>query len=143
MKRTYDELKAEIMDMRDRVDDWRERNDQEDKMIREWYQELEVGDRAHICHYSDITPCTVIKRTKASITVRHDDGDLDPNWKPDIIPGGFAGHCVNNHDQKWILREDPNGCIETFRWSSRRGCFKNQADERVIPGWAKFYDYNF
>lgn len=107
----------------------------------EWWNELEVGDRAHICHWSDVTPVTVIKRTAKTITVRHDKGTLDPNWKPEFVVGGFCAHCTNNDEQKWIIEEDPNGRVETFRL--RNVGWRNSADEKLYPEWAMKYDYNF
>jgi hypothetical protein len=112
-------------------------------LYTEWRQSLEVGDRVHICCYSDIEPATVIKRTKSSVTVRYDDADLDPNWKPEFIPGGFSAICTNDSDQKWIIKEDLNGRTETFRWSKRYGRFKNTSNEFCEPEWYKYYDYNF
>lgn len=115
----------------------------QDKIFSEWCQELDIGDHCHINHWSDVSPCTVIKRTKYSITVRYDDADLDPNWKPEFIPGGFGAHCINQGDQKWIIKEDLNGKTETFRWSKKYGVWKNKSDEKLLPEWAKYYDYNF
>lgn len=118
----------------------------EDK-IRElrtnWYRSLEVGDRVHICHWSDIDPGTVVKKTDKSITVRYDDADRDPNWKPEFIPGGFSVICTNDSSQKWIIKEDLNGKTEIFRWSNKYNRYRNKSGENVYPGWYKYYDYNF
>lgn len=124
---------------------WDERQNIEREKWAEWINELEVGDHAHINHYTDITPCTVIKRTRTTITVRHDDGELDGNWKPEIIQGGFVGHCVNNREQMdhYIIHENPNGYVETFRWSKKYNKFRNASGESCYPEWAMFYDYNF
>lgn len=107
----------------------------------EWWNELEVGDHAHICHWSDISPVTVIKRTKKTITVRYDKATLDPDWKPDFVVGGFSVHCTNNDDQEWIIEEDENGRTETFRLC--KFGWRNTAHERLYPEWMKKYDYNF
>ena len=114
------------------------------EMRREWRQSLEVGDRVHICHYSDITPATIIKKTKTSLTVRHDKAHLD-GWKPEMIPGGFSVVCLNDSDQigHWIIEEDSEGSIEVFRWSKRYNRYKNTSDEFCEPEWMKYYDYNF
>ena len=106
-----------------------------------WWNELEIGDHAHICHYSDISPVTVIKRTAKTITVRFDNAELDPNWKPEFDIGGFSAHCTNNNDQKWIITENPNGRTETFRL--RNVGWRNKSDEKLYPEWMKQYDYNF
>lgn len=107
----------------------------------EFWNELEVGDHAHICHYSDISPVTVVKRTAKTITVRYDNAKLDSNWKPEFVVGGFSAHCINNDDQKWIITENPNGKTETFRL--RNVGWRNSANEKLYPEWMKHYDYNF
>ena len=114
-------------------------------MFKDWFDEMEVGDHAHIQMWSDIEPCTVIKRTKTTITVRHDKATRKESWKPEFIPGGFAGHCVNNDDQEdaWNIEEDPNGEVEIFRWHKRSNCYMNTSGEKLYPEWAKKYDYNF
>ena len=120
---------------------WEERSEWENKAFLDWWNELEVGDHAHICHWSDVSPVTVIKRTAKTITVRYDKATKDPNWKPEWIPGGFSAICTNNDDQKWIIEEDENGRTETFRL--RKIGWRNKAEEKLYPGWAKHYDYNF
>ena len=113
------------------------------KMFEEWFRELEVGDHAHICHYSDISPVTIVKKTAQSMTVRFDKAERDPNWKPEFVIGGFSAHCTNNDEQKWLIEEDPNGRTEVFRWHKRTNHFENGCGEKLLPGWMKHYDYNF
>ena len=115
------------------------------RLFKEWYDEMEVGDHCHICHWTDVSPCTVIKRTPTTITVRHDKATRRPEWKPEWVIGGFSAHCTNNDDQEnaWIIEEDPNGYTEVFRWSKRINAYKNASDEKLSPEWAKFHDYNF
>lgn len=122
---------------------WQERMEAEQKMFADWYNEAAVGDKMHIQHWSDVSPCTVIKRTATTITVRIDKAELDPAWKPMWVEGGFSAICTNNNEQEWIITEDPNGATETFRWHKRENCFMNRAGEKLLPGWAKKYDYNF
>lgn len=122
---------------------YEERQAAERKMFADWYNEMDVGEHAHICHYSDVSPCTVIKRTKTTITVRYDKATRDPDWKPEWIVGGFSAHCTNNDEQRWIIEEDPNGKTDIFRWHKNANCFKNTCGEKLFPEWAKHYDYNF
>ena len=60
MKRTtkefYDEYYKKIREV-----SWREQEEVERRMRDEWYHEIEVGDHCHICHYSDVSPVTIIK----------------------------------------------------------------------------------
>ena len=122
---------------------YEERRAQELKLFADWYNEMDKGEHCHIHHWSDVSPCTVIKRSKTTITVRHDKAERDPNWKPEWIPGGFSAVCTNIDEQKWIIEEDENGYVETFRWHKNANCYENTAGEKLLPGWAKYYDYNF
>ncbi len=67
------------------------------------HKDFQVGDQAHICLYTDIEPYTVIERKGKRIKLQKARATLDPSYKPERIAGGFAGHCINNHDQKWII----------------------------------------
>lgn len=101
------------------------------------------GDGATICHYSDRTACTVIRVSPSGKTVwvRADTATLD-DWKPEILPGGFSGHCVNNSEQKYIYQANPDGAVH--RASLRKdGRFRTTNGERLISGRHHFHDYNF
>lgn len=117
--------------------------DEQNRIYAEWLLELQPGDRAHVCFYSDVEPCTVIKRTATTVTIRYDDAELDKSWKPEIELGGFVGHCTNNDEQRWNIFEDPDGRTETFRWSKKSNRWLNTSKCRLYPEWAKKYDYNF
>lgn len=124
--------------------DHRERETAMRKFMDEWFQSMDVGDKAHVCLYTDIEPCTVIRKTKTTITIRYDAAELDPEWKPEWVPGGFCGHCINQEKQKWIITDDPNGREETFRWHKNDHAYMNCAGGcKLIPGWMKKYDFNF
>ena len=120
-----------------------ERQAAEDKMLADWYHEMEVGDHAHVCHYSDVSPVTIIKKTATTLTVRFDKAEKDPTWHPEWEVGGFSAVCLNNDDQKWIIEEDPNGKTEVFRWHKSSNRYENTIGERLYPEWRKHYDYNF
>lgn len=119
-----------------------ERQEQEEKLIADWYHEMEVGDHAHVTLWSDIEPVTIIKKTATTLTVRYDEATLDPDWKPEFVLGGFCAHCTNNDEQRWFFRENPNGRTETFRWSKSMNCYQHNGC-KLRPGWRKHYDYNF
>ena len=102
-----------------------------------------VGDGATVCHYSDRTACTVIRVSPSGKTLylQSDTAVLD-DWKPEFIPGGFAGHCVNNTEQRYAYQPNPQGAIH--RASRRKdGWFRTTNGEPVIPGRRQFHDYNF
>lgn len=102
-----------------------------------------VGDGATICLWSDNHACTIIKKTKTTITVQRDKATLDPNFKPEFIIGGFAGHCTNQHEQTYTYERDENGSIETFHWSKKYNSYGIPSNPRLIKGRHEFYDYNF
>lgn len=103
--------------------------------------EPRVGLYANYYGYSDVYPHEIIKvNTAKTITIRSMKYERDPDWKPEIIPGGFAGHCVNQSTQKWIITSDPNGSVQKIRLSSR-GWSKGRFHVEDAPNY--YYDYNF
>lgn len=103
-----------------------------------------VGDGATVCHYSDSTACTIIRISASgkTIWIQEDIATLADDWKPEIIPGGFSGHCVNNHSQSYTYKPNPEGKV--YRASLRKdGRIRTTSGERVTEGRYHFYDYNF
>jgi len=110
----------------------------------------QVGDKIHVCFFSDVVPGTVIKRTAKRCHIRYDSATKHPDWSPDITPGGYAGHCVNQDSQKWIITENPDGRVSQFflhksgQWRmSFAGSNESGRSARLGPGWRNKYDYNF
>lgn len=120
--------------------------------------DFKKGDRAHFNIGSDVHPCTVVHRTPMTVKVRVDSWERDPDWTPDMVPGGFSAHCRNNHEQKNIIREDPGGHHLRFTLREWKKDPRYQDPEdyptewvtagdtswhcRLKPGWAAFHDYN-
>lgn len=102
-----------------------------------------VGEGATICLWSDREACTIIKVTKSTITVRRDKATLDPEFKPEFIPGGFCAHCTNQYEQTYSYEPDPDGAVHTFYWSRKFGTYGTPGHLRLIRGRHEFYDYNF
>lgn len=63
----------------------------------------------------------------------------DPSWKPEIIPGGFSGHCTNNYSQKHTYTVDENETYE-IRWTPGK---TKMGILRLSDKPTYFYDYNF
>lgn len=154
MNKTYEEMRNEQRANQDRwFDEWNATGVKptwrwetlNDSIYTEWLLSMEVGDHAHICHYSDVTPCTVIKKTATTITVRHDKARKSDKWNPQWEVGGFSAICTNNESQNdwWIIEEDLDGYTETFRFRKSANKYMNKSDERLYPDWAYYYDYNF
>ncbi len=76
---------------------------------------------------------------------QRDKATLDPNFKPEFIPGGFAAHCTNQDEQSYTYERDPNGEITKCYWSEKKGRFTTGGDQsiKIGPGRHEFYDYNF
>jgi hypothetical protein len=105
---------------------------------------VKVGDGVTMHLYSDSHAGTVVKVTKTSVTVQRDKSTLDPNFKPDFVVGGFAGHCTNQSDQRYTYEADPNGELVKFNWSKKYSQFRNTKQGRSLTkNRHEFYDYNF
>ena len=102
-----------------------------------------VGDGATVYLYSDSHAGTIVKVTKCSVTVRRDKATLDPNFKPDIIPGGFCGHCINQDEQSYTYEPDENGTLTTVYWSKKYNQYGLPGNLRLGKGRHEFFDYNF
>lgn len=119
--------------------------DLERKLYVERNRELDVGDGCTYHLWSDSYACTVIKKTKKTITIQRDKATLSPDFKPEWIPGGFAAHCTNAEDQSYTYERNPNGEIYVCHWSEKQGCYRSGSDGSIIIGVGRheYYDYNF
>ena len=107
--------------------------------------ETEKKEYANQRGYTDIHPFEVIEtRTPRKKLIRKMSAELDAAWKPEFIPGGFAGHCTNQNQQKWIYSSIEGSDIFAIRLN-KRGEWKdtngNKYDIYDFP--VRFYDYNF
>ena len=112
--------------------------------------------------YSDVRPYEVVKVVSdKTIEIRAMNAERDPNWKPEIIPGGFSGHCVNQSSQKWIITSDLEAPVFRIRYSKKHSyveraghnnweptevrCFADAGGSKykLSDEPRKFYDYNF
>ena len=102
-----------------------------------------AGDGATICHHSDRVACTVARVTPSGNTLYLQPDIATPDgWRPEFIPGGFAGHCVNNDSQSYTYEADPAAPL--YRATRRKdGRFRTSNGEPVIPGRHHFRDHNF
>ena len=94
--------------------------------------------------WSDVHPYEVISITTSgyTATVRAMQAELDPSWRPEVVPGGFAGHCTNNGDQRWIITPDPEGTILKV-CRTKKGWRNGYTRFVAAMKPRKFYDYNF
>lgn len=109
----------------------------------DWFVEPITYTHANHYGYSDIHPFEIVKViSQKTIEVRAMDAEKDPTWKPEFVSGGFAGHCVNNNEQRWIFKSNPEGQVVRVRkgkngWKS--SCGRHHLDQE--PN--RKYDYNF
>jgi hypothetical protein len=91
--------------------------------------------------YSQSYPWVEIDRTPKTVTLAKVEVSRDPEWKPSITPGGFCGHCDNQHEQTWLFKRIVPGWTKTVRITKRGWAHKGV---RFDEGCAiEFYDYNF
>ena len=97
--------------------------------------------------YSDTTPYKVVARTAATLTLQEVLVERDPNWKPEIVAGGFAGHCTNQDEQTWVYAGLGAHTVKVRLVKSRYagsdklwGC---GGREFIANGARRKYDYNF
>lgn len=109
-----------------------------------------VGMGATISGWSDSHPCTIVSISKSGkkITVQMDKATLSPDFKPEIILGGFLGHCVNQDEQNYTYEKNPDGEIRSF--SLRNNLQWVEVGQKINQGASlniglrrKFHDYNF
>jgi hypothetical protein len=93
--------------------------------------------------YTDVTPYEIVRRiSEKTIEVRAMSAVIDPEWKPEVAPGGFCGHTVNNHAQRWLISPDAQGHTVRLRltkqgWKGAGRMFALATEPRC------FYDFNF
>lgn len=94
--------------------------------------------------WTDVTPYQVVRViSDKTIEIREMKAERDESVNLEWVAGGFAGHCVNQRDQKWIITPDPTAPVIRARrrvdgyYHSAYG--KHMLNARPL----KFYDYNF
>jgi hypothetical protein len=111
-----------------------------------------VGDLVTEHFYTDSQAGRVIevRRNGREVVFQEDTVIIDPSFKPDIIPGGFVGHCVNQSEQRYTYSANPEGriSVHTLRTWRGRKCWTRKGDtptgrNSIGHGQRKFYDYNF
>jgi uncharacterized membrane protein len=95
--------------------------------------------------YSDIEPFEVVKViSDKTIEIRRMEAERDLTWKPEIIPGGFAGHCVNQNEQRWNITSNEKNQTIRIRLSKNKGWKdKHGRQFKLSDKPRKYYDYNF
>ena len=95
--------------------------------------------------YSDITPYEIVRHISAkTIEVREMEYILDPAWKPEVIPGGFLGHCVNQRSQTYTYASDASRDSVRLRQHKNGMWYDADGNKFMLAEQpVRFYDYNF
>lgn len=95
--------------------------------------------------WSDVEPYEIVNTVSArTLEVREMNAERDETFKLEWIPGGFAGHAANQHEQRWTISSNPDAKVirirmhKDGRWYDS---FRNRYALSDTP--RKFYDYNF
>jgi hypothetical protein len=105
---------------------------------------IETATHANMHGYTDIQPYEIVKKiSDKTIEIRRMKAERDPAWNPEFIQGGFAGHCVNNHEQRWFITSDNESPIIRARLR-KDGYYHSKVGRHVLSDKPRyFYDYNF
>jgi len=94
--------------------------------------------------YTDVTPYEVVRKiSEKTLEIRAMRSELDPTWKPVRVPGGFAGHCVNNNTQRWIITSDVTAKVIRIRLGKRGWRGTDGGRYKLSDKPFRHYDYNF
>lgn len=88
--------------------------------------------------FSECYPFKVVRRTKSTLFVKPVKVKPDPDWHPEIIPGGFVGHCTNAGSQTWLYDGVEESAEATPIRIGAKTTFNNWRE-----GARYTYDYNF
>jgi len=115
-----------------------------DSLVKNVVIEETENKYANLHGYSDVYPYEIIRVVSGkTIEVRAMEAELDPTWKPDITPGGFAGHCNNNRSQRHTYKSNPEAKVTRIRLQ-KNGSWKSKGGRHILSATPyKFYDYNF
>lgn len=90
--------------------------------------------------YTQLYPWKLVKSTPMTATLVRVRVKAD-DWKPEIIVGGFAGHCINQNEQTWEFDGVDMSGTRTIR-KTKKGW--SHLGVRFLEDQARyFYDYNF
>lgn len=109
--------------------------------------EITVAEATHanLVMHTETQPNEITRIvSEKQLVIRRMDAVLDPNWKPEMVAGGFCAHCVNQHTQVWtyiVNKSYPEIRIRLHsdgRWRDKHG---SRYSLSTAP--RKFRDYNF
>ena len=91
--------------------------------------------------YSQSYPWIEVSRTAKTVKLAKVKVAKDPDWKPEMHPGGFAAHCSNQHSQTWLFDGVNDDHTKTIRLTKKGWTYKGTQFSEDCA--VEFYDYNF
>jgi hypothetical protein len=83
--------------------------------------------------YSDVDPYEIVRIVSdKTIEIREMKTEPDTSVELKWVAGGFAGHCVNQNEQKWIISSDETAPVIRIR---NRDDIIRLAREAGMPEW--------
>ena len=115
------------------------------KQVLEFEQNLKVGNDVTVQLYSDAQAYRIISIAKSgkSFTAQRLEAERKEGSNPEFIPGGFAGHCVNNRAIEYTYSEDEKNPIIKISRRKNGTWKKSGCNSTVYVGAHEIYDYNF
>jgi len=99
---------------------------------------------ANLHMHSDVEPFEIIRRIGSkTIEIREMNYERVESVELKWDVGGFAGHCINQNDQQWIIT--PDETAKPIRARLRKdGRYHSVYGKHIISDEPiRFYDYNF
>ena len=95
--------------------------------------------------YSDVNPFEIVRVVSDKcVEIRPMDYEKDSSWKPEVMVGGFCGHVVNQNEQRWFIKSNPENQVVKVRLHKNGKWYsKEKAEYSLAEKPRKFYDYNF
>jgi hypothetical protein len=94
---------------------------------------------------TDILPFEVIREVNAkTLDIREMRAALDPAFKPEFSIGGFAGHCINSDQQRYLYDSDDTAPIVRIRLHKTGSWRDKHGNRYYLSNEPKRYrDYNY
>ena len=116
------------------------------EMVRnvEFRKDYYMAQYANLIGYTDVVPYEITRHiSEKTIEIREMRAIRDDSVKLEVIAGGFSGHVVDQHKQKWIIETDMFKAPVIARLH-KDGYFHSMFGKHKLSDVArKFYDYNF
>lgn len=99
---------------------------------------------ANLMMYTDIRPFEIIRRvSELTLEIREMNAVIDNSFQPEFDSGGFAGHCINQSEQRYSYSSDLDAPVIRARLRKDGFFWSKLGMHRLSSQPIKFYVYNF